>query len=462
MQLLGLTIARTKALLPPPLSPVSRGSGAWFPIVREPYTGAWQQNVEVTLADVLTHPTVYACVSLIASDIAKVPIRLVQQDADGIWTETESPAFSPVLRKPNRYQTRIAFFKSWLISKLTRGNTYVLKQRDQRQVVIALYVLDPTRVLPLVAPDGAVYYELRRDDLASQPQESLVVPASEIIHDTMNTLYHPLVGFGPLHACGLAATLGLKLQSNAAKFFANGSQPSGIVTAPGEIAQTQADEMKIRWETAFTGDNAGKVAVVGYGVKYEPLRQTAVDAQQNEHWKAVNEAICAAFHVPAYLAGAAPPPAYNNIEALQQAYYSQCLQELIEAIELLLDEGLALPRPYGTEFDLDVLLRMDTATMVTTLAASVGAGIDSPNEARYRLNKPPVPGGETPYLQQQYWPLSQLAQRQIPPVPPEPTTANRTQTRSRSPKRPEDNRRVLGQSAGRRAPQGLEQGVLHA
>ena len=75
------------------------------------------------------------------------------------------------------------------------------------------------------------------------------------------------------------------------------------------------------------------------------MRQTAVDAQQIEHWKAMNEAICAAFHVPAYLAGAAPPPAYNNIEALKQAYYSQCLQELIEAIELLLDEGLALPGP---------------------------------------------------------------------------------------------------------------------
>ena len=171
MHVFGLTIARTKALSVP-LSPAARGSGGWFPIVRESYPGAWQQNVEVTLADVLTHPTVYACVSLIASDIAKMPMRLVQQDANGIWTETESPAFSPVLRKPNRYQTRIAFFKSWLISKLTRGNTYVLKQRDQRQIVTALYVLDPTRVTPLVAPDGAVYYELRRDDLASQPERA--------------------------------------------------------------------------------------------------------------------------------------------------------------------------------------------------------------------------------------------------------------------------------------------------
>jgi phage portal protein BeeE len=110
-------------------------------------------------------------------------------------------------------------------------------------------------------------------------------------------------------------------------------------------------------------------------------------------------------------------PAYNNIEALERGYYSQALQEPIESMELLLDEGCELPKPYGTEFDLDDLLRMDSATMAQTLSVRVGAGIDSPNEARKRLNQPPVDGGDTPYLQQQYWPLSQLAKRDIPAIP---------------------------------------------
>lgn len=423
MQLFGLTITRTMAA--PVLRPLADRRG-WWPVVRESFPGAWQQNVDVVLTDVLQHPTVYACVTLIASDIAKMPLRLVQLDDAGIWTPVESAAFSPVLRKPNRYQTRIACIKSWLISKLTRGNAYVLKQRDARQVVTALYVLDPSRVRVLVAPDGGVFYELEADDLNQIPQAPapFIVPASEIIHDTMNTLYHPLVGFGPMYACGLAATLGLKLQRNSAKFFANGSQPSGILTAPGEITNAQAEEMRDRWETSFSGDNVGRVAALGLGLKYEPMRQTAVDAQLNEQWKSSAEAICAAFHVPAYLAGAAPPPTFNNIEALQQAYYAQCLQELIETIELLLDEGLGLGPGYGnrfgTEFDLDALLRMDTQTMVTTLAASVGAGIDAPNEARKRLNKPPVEGGDTPFLQQQMWPINRLAERRdlAPPTPP--------------------------------------------
>ena len=57
-----------------------------------------------------------------------------------------NPAYSPVLRKPNRYQTTVKFVEQWITSKLTAGNTYVLKQRDERGVVAALYVLDPAKV----------------------------------------------------------------------------------------------------------------------------------------------------------------------------------------------------------------------------------------------------------------------------------------------------------------------------
>ena len=48
-----------------------------------------------------------------------------------------------------------------MTSKLIHGNTYVLKQRDRRGVVVANYILDPTRVKPLVSADGGVYYEIR-------------------------------------------------------------------------------------------------------------------------------------------------------------------------------------------------------------------------------------------------------------------------------------------------------------
>lgn len=422
MQIGPFTIARTKSL--PPLTPLSARSAGWWPIVRESFTGAWQRNVEIRAADVLTYSAVYACVSLIAADIAKLCLRLVAQDSDGIWTETESPAFSPVLRKPNRYQNRVKFIEQWVTSKLLRGNTYVLKQRDQRRIVTGLYVLDPSRVTPLVTPRGDVYYQITRDDLSEVLEESIVVPASEIIHDLMCALWHPLIGVSPIYACGTAALQGLAIQNNSHKFFANGSNPSGMLTAPGAIGDATAQRLADKFASgAFSGDNAGKVIVAGDGLKYEQFTMSAVDAQLIEQLKWSAETVCSCFHVPPYMVGVGPPPPYANIAPLIQQYYSQCIQSLTTSLEVCLDEGLELPKPYGTEFDINDLIWMDAATKIAAAGDSVGKSAMKINEARKTfLGLGPVTGGDTIWMQQQNYSLEALAERDAnsPFAPPTP------------------------------------------
>lgn len=385
--------------------------------VTEAETGAWQRNLIGHRETVLGYSAVYACVSLIASDIAKTRLCLVEEDDDGIWEETSSAAFSPVLRKPNHYQNRIKFIEQWLVSKLTHGNTYVLKVRDGRGVVRSLYVLDPTRVLPLIAPDGSVFYRLSPDyhganTLSGEVEETIVVPAREIIHDIMVALQHPLVGVSPIFACALAAIQGLQIQEQSAHFFKNGSNPGGIIMVPGAIKQAQADEVKNTWETKFKGKNAGKVAILSDGMKYQPMAVNAHDAQLIEQLKWSAETVCSCFHVPPYMIGVGQAPTYNNIEALNAQYYAQCLQTLIESLELCLDEGLELPDPYGTQFDLDDLLRMDTSTLIK--AEKEAAGIKTINESRARLGLKPTAGGESVYLQEQNWPVRLLSERELP------------------------------------------------
>jgi HK97 family phage portal protein len=417
MNLLGFQVTRTKGAQQMLENPDSRGG--WWPVIRESFTGAWQKNISVRNDTVLSNAAVYACVTLIASDIAKIGLKLVQKDAvTGIWSETSAPAFSPVLRKPNRYQTRSKFIEQWLISKLVHGNAYILLERDQRQIVVAMYVLHPMRVKPLVAPDGSVLYALQQDTLSGIEDDQIVVPASEIIHDTMVPLFHPLCGVSPIFACGMAAMQGLAIQQNSTKFFQNGSNPGGILTAPGLIAKDTAARLKEYWDQNFTGANVGRVAVLGDGLKYEAMSVNAVDAQLIEQLKWSAEQVCSAYHVPAYMIGVGPPPSYNNIEALNQQYYSQCLQSLIESLEACIDEGLGLVdvvgKTYGSEFDLDDLLRMDTATKVKTYGDAVRGALMSPNEARAKFDLPEVDGGGTPYLQEQNWPLRLLADRELP------------------------------------------------
>jgi HK97 family phage portal protein len=394
-----------------PVSGRVPGSGGWWPIVHEPYTGAWQKNDEWRTESVLAHYAVYACVTLIANDIGKLRPRLMQLDANGIWTETTSPAFSPVLKKPNGYQNHIQFKQWWETSKLIHGNAYGLKQRDQRGVVVAIHLLDPCRVTPLVAPDGEVFYQCNGDEL-NEIAEGVTVPASEMIHDRMNCLFHPLVGISPLYACALAACQSLKMQNDSSTFFENGARPGGILSAPGAISDETAARLKAHWDANYTGTNAGKVAVVGDDLKFQQMRMSATDSQLIEQFKLTAEMICTAFHVPGFKVGVGPMPAGTaKIADLNQIYYSDCLQSLIEEFEACMDDGLALPDRYGVELDLDGLLRMDLGSLVETLKVAVGAGIMAPDEARKRLNMAPVEGGASPMIQQQNYSLAALAKR---------------------------------------------------
>jgi HK97 family phage portal protein len=404
------------------LSPIG-GRRGWIPIVREPFTGAWQQNQEIAVSDVLAYGPVFACVTLIAQTIAKLGFRLMRQDG-GIWTETANPAFSPVMRKPNRYQTWIKFVEQWITQKLIWGNAYVLKERDARGVVVALYVLNAQRVEPLTAPDGAVYYALDVDLLAEIPL-SRVVPAAEIIHDPMVCLYHPLCGVSPIYACGVSAMQGLAIAQNSTAFFTNGSQPPGVITVPGSITQEDADAVQAAWSAR----KAGHIAILQSGMKYDPLAMNAVDAELIKQLQWTGEDIARCFHVPGFMIEIGSTPPYGNYAPLVQMFYADALQPLMENFQASYEDGVGLTTPingtqYGVEFDVDDLLWMDHETRAKVAGEAIQRGALSPNEARRDyFGKGPVAGGETPYLQEQNWPLQLLAERPAPGRPPTPPAA---------------------------------------
>lgn len=423
MKVFGYEVTATKAA-PRNLTTIddrNASGGVWqriASIIREPFPGAWQRNIEISRDQTLAFAAVYTCISLIAQDIAKLRIKLVEQQPDGRWDEvrTGAPAFLPLLRKPCPYLNRITWMQYWMTSKLSKGNAYQLKGRDRGGRVVALYPLEPDRVQPMVSENGLVFYRLDSDRLSGLTGfegDSVIAPASEIIHDMMPALFHPLVGVSPLFASGLGAAQGVKIQEAAVKFFANGGRPGGILSTDKEIKTDTAKRIKEYWDSEFTGDNAGKVAVLGDGLKYEAMAVTAQAAQLIEQLKYTAEIVCATFHVPTWKAGFGTMPAYGNVGAANTDYYATCLQAHIEAIELALDEGLGLNTGeedrYGIELDIEGLLRTDTASRYEAHASAIQGRWKSPNEVRRAEDLPPVTGGESPLAQQQDYNLADLA-----------------------------------------------------
>lgn len=398
--------------------------------ILEPFSGAWQKNVEEKRGDLITYPTLYACVNGPAMDIGKLPFSLRLRERSGVWTEVESAAYSPVLRKPNHYQTEGQFREYWIITKLTQGNAYILKRRDNRGIVVDLYILDPERVLPMVSDAGEVYYQLQIDPLNSLPNgypaENLIVPASEIIHDRCATIHHPLIGVPPLAAAHWPALKNMKIMRSATEFFANNAQPGGILTAPAGMSEDDAKEVQDYWAANFTGNNAGKVAIVGADMKFTSFAMKSIDSQMVEQMRYSDEQICQPFRIKPYKIGIAPPPSGWKSYDVNTEYYGDALQPLIEHMENLLNDGLKISRPMGVELDLDPLLRMDEISRGEVETKLVAGKIKTPDEGRMRFNLAPTGGGDTLWGQNQDYPLGMLADRKEwdpamqPPAPPPP------------------------------------------
>ena len=385
--------------------PIDNGLG-WRSIIHEPYTGAWQRNDEIHASDMRSFFAIYSCITLIAGDISKLKARVMALGSDGVMVERETP---DALKRPNRYQNHIQFKQWWETSKLSQGNAYGLKQRGRSGRVEAIYILDPDRVTPLIADDGSVYYELSTDRLNGVDEASITVPASEVIHDRYQPQTHPLIGVSPIAAAALSGKLGLRIQQDSQTFFGNGARPGGILVAPGAISEDTATRLKQHWDDNYSGANSGKVAVLGDGLKFEPMRATSVDSQLVEQLKLSAEVVCSCFHVPPFKIGFGTLPS-GKVEEMNLIYYSDCLQVLIEEFEQCMTDGLALPNTHSVELDIDSLWRMDSESKYRMLSEAI-KGVMAPNEARRRVNLKPVDGGDSVYMQQQNYSLEALARR---------------------------------------------------
>lgn len=412
MNIFGFNITREKAA-----QPVNDWRHGWR-VIHEPSAGAWQRNEELKRGDLTCYPALYACLNRITQDIGKLPFLLKKKQASGIWDEEHNPAYSPVLRKPNGYQTQQQFREAWILSRLMDGNVFVLKQRDARQVVTALYVLDPCRVEPLVSESGRVFYRLSYGTAnnllpASFDGTQVTVPASEIIHDRINPFHHQLLGVPPLCAAAMATGKNIRILRNSSTFFENNASPGGLITVPAGMSNEDADKITAFFNDNFTGAKSGRIGAIGADLKFTPFAFKAADSQLVEQMRYSDEQICQPFGIPPFKIGIGSIPAGLGVDAINLLYHEDALSGHIEAMENLLDEALGLPQDWGIWLDTSPLFRMDEGKQADVATKLVGGGVETPNEGRMRFNRPPLEGGDTVYMQQQDFPLDQVRKNKI-------------------------------------------------
>jgi HK97 family phage portal protein len=409
------------------LWPSQANPGWWGNGDRGPL-GAWQMNrngPQNTL-ELAAFSAVYACVNVISSDVAKLPIQIFKVDQDnGARTLQRGDYYAALFRTPNEYMTHSDLMYALVQSFLLQGNAYCYTgKRNGRGETTELHVLNPYRVKPLIADDGSVFYECGEDFLAGIKPNTLVAERDMIHHRVPLVPGFPLVGVTPIFAAAASSAVGIQILRDSQQFFANSSRPSGLLQSTINLGDEQKRKAKEEWDIAYRGREYGKVAILPNGLTWSPITITAQDAQLIEHLRFSVEDVARVFRVPTFMLGDVSKVTYRNSEQLARAYLTGCLASHIEALEERFERAFQFPPTYEIKFDLSQLLRTEIDVRFAAYQTALNAGWQSINEVRAQEGLEPVPGGEEPRVQMQYVPLS--AANEPPPAAPPPGPAEPT------------------------------------
>jgi HK97 family phage portal protein len=394
------------------------GYGPGWTTVLSSAGGYSSTGVNVNLQTVLQLSSAHACMDRIASDVAKLPIKLLKQQG-AQYVRVHDHYLLDLLKRPNSRQTGYEMRYQMVFSYQILGNAYgviILGPEGIPKAIIPMPVGKPTSIIEKM--NGSIEYictnQLFRQYKTSKPQETTArrtITEEEMIHLRRQSL-DGVRGTSAISTASELFGLGLAAQALAARTFRNGATFGFIICSPirlnpEQVAQTQNDFIRNQGGV----DNSGKPPIMHSGTTIEKISMTPAEVQLLEARSHIDAEICRVLGVPHAILGIATgagSDAYKNLESDMRSYVDGTLLNILTPFEELLNqrllfdpnsktripEGGARRGDYRFEFDTSALLRADKQARYLTYQTGVTAHVLTPNEARAEEGFPPTKTGD--------------------------------------------------------------------
>lgn len=339
---------------------------------------------------------VFACVRLLADSVATLPVGVFVRDAGTLKPAYPRPSWldSPVLRDPS--QTRIDHFTQVMYSLLLDGNSFTLTPRDREDNVLETIVLNPRAVDIKTAADGVTPVYVWR-----APTGTVTLGPNDIVHIALLRIPGKSRGVSPVEQNKDALGLAKVAEEWVSRFFGQGGTMSGILSTPLELTQTQADDLRDKFESRHAGTpKAHRTGVLTGGATWQqlgiPPDQSFIELRRFQLGETAR-----IFRVPPHLIQDMQPGAvsYASVEAQAIEFVVHTVRPYLERIEAAYVR--LLPGQSFMRFSVDGLLRGDVKSRYEAMAIGINAGFLTRADARRDEDFAPIAGLDTP--------LSQLA-----------------------------------------------------
>lgn len=351
----------------------------------------------------------FACVNLLAGTAASLSPSVYRPGPDGVAVEDVSHPLYWVLKlDPNFDQDDYEFWEFMFASVELQGNAYAEKVVNGVGNVTALLpVLNPGCVNVRRLSTGDKEYSWTQNGVAKVRRQDQMLHIRGMGGDGLK-------GASTLSVCARTFNAATSTDTLASKFFTNGVLPSGVLETALPLDGEQRATLEHLLQEKFAGAmNAGRPMLLDNGLKWNALSINPEDAQLLESRKFSGEEICRIFGVPPGMVGYGDKASNwgtgKEVDVL--GFEKFTLRKRLRRFERALTKQLLsrAERQSGAyiKFNIEGLLRGDSAGRATFYQIMVRLGVLTRNEARKLENLPPIEGGDVPIVQMQDIPLAQ-------------------------------------------------------
>ncbi len=362
------------------------------PVIAEWFNaGSSNTGLSVSADSAMRVTAVYRAVNILAQTYASLPLGVYRQlDNGGKERDRAHPLDALLTRRPNRWQTSFEWREMLAGHFALRGRCYSEIIATGGASVAELIPLHPDHVRPFRAPDGRLAFEYTPID---GPRRIILQHEMQFMHG-LTVGQDGVTPLSPISACREAIGLALATEEHGARLFANGTRLGGVLKMPGHLKDDIVRTNLLKsWKEAYGGvRNTGKTALLEDGMDWQSLGMTNEDAQFLESRKMQIAEIARIFGVPLHMLNELDRSTNNNIEHQGMEFVTHTVRpgaiRREEAMERDLLSG-ASARTHCIYFDLDGLMRGDSAARAAFNGTMLQNGVFNRNEVRVSENKNP-------------------------------------------------------------------------
>jgi HK97 family phage portal protein len=348
--------------------------------------GATSSAIAVTPHKALESAPVARGVAVRSETLGCLPVHLYQRLEDGGKERADHPLEKLLSGRPNGWTSAAEFLMQMERDSLLNDiGAVALANRVDGGRIAELIRLDPSKVTIEHDASGEPRY------LVSQKG------GGQRVYRWSDILHVPNVGgVSPIKLAREAIGIYRAMEGHAARLFANGGRPSGVLQAKGTLKEQAIARLKASWTKSHAGEASGGTAILEDGIEFKPLTFNSVDLQFLELRGFQVTEMARALGVPPVLIFDYGRATWGNAESMAQSFLTFTLLPRLKlwcgAISRLLspeEQTTLVP-----EFTVDALVQAEIAARFAAYASAISSRILNPNEVRAMENRAPYAGGD--------------------------------------------------------------------